>query len=103
MILCQLTFPLKKEPDEKIRPRSTLFSLLITLGLLLSSCGTDEEFYDEAYATEEAATEEVFTDATEAPAAKSAPGEIVYDLGFTRQEDGFTTSAIMAMTFPPQT
>ena len=77
---------------KKSAPLYILFSLLITLGLLLSSCSTDEEFYDEAYVTEEAATQEGSTDATEAPAAESVPGEIVYDLGFTPQENGFNFS-----------
>lgn len=48
-----------------------------------SACGSDEEDYDdEAYATEESAVE--------VPAAESAPGEVVYDLGFTPQENGFS-------------
>lgn len=67
---------------------ASLLAILIISSLFLSACGSDEEYYDEAYATEEYSTEEAATE--EAPASESAPGEVVYDLGFVPQENGFS-------------
>src|SRR5690349_11134829 len=75
------------------RPLHVLFSLLIVFSLFLSSCGVSEEDYSteepsEEYSTEEPATEEADAE----PIATGAPGEIVYDLGFTPQQNGFSFS-----------
>jgi len=75
-----------------------LFSLLIMLSLLLTACGTEEDYATEApteYSEEEYATEAPATDeATQEPdaAITGAPGDIVYDLGFTPEANGFSFS-----------
>jgi hypothetical protein len=79
-------------------PLLKLFSLLIVLTLFLSACGTEEDYATEAptqyteegYATEIPATDE----ATAEPGAAitGAPGDIVYDLGFTPAANGFSFS-----------
>lgn len=86
----------------KKSPLSLLFSLLVILSLILSACGTEDlesgedEYATEEYATEEYATEESMTEApaTEEPAseATSQPGDVVYDLGFTPDVNGFSFS-----------
>ena len=66
-----------------------LLSFLLMFSIFLSSCDvSDEESYDEA-TTQESATDEAYADATEGPAASSAPGEVVYDFGFNPAENGF--------------
>jgi hypothetical protein len=68
---------------------TTIFSLLVILSLFLSACGAAED----EYATEAPITEEpVSAESTEEPAAVTSPGEIVYDLGFTPQVNGFNFS-----------
>ncbi|MBL8102299.1 MAG: hypothetical protein JNM02_07205 [Anaerolineales bacterium] len=57
-------------------------SILVLVSLVLSACGTDEDLIDEVY-TEEAATE--------APEQQfSAPGDVVFDFGFTPEQNGFS-------------
>ncbi len=77
----------------KINPLRIALALLVILGLLLSACGTDAEYSEEDYATEEYTNEEPATDepAVDQATAEvtSAPGDVVYDLGFTPQENGF--------------
>ena len=64
-----------------------IFPLLIVLGLLLSSCGTtDGTSYIEEPATDVSAIEAASVN----PAATSALGEVVYDLGFTPERDEFS-------------
>jgi hypothetical protein len=86
-------FNISKEPLMKKYPVLVLFSLLTILSLMLSACGTAEEDYatevpvdveynEESYATEVAVVE---TD----PGVVAAPGEVIYDLGFTPETNGF--------------
>jgi hypothetical protein len=72
----------------KKNPFFVLVSILAVFSLILSACGSEEDFY-----TEEAFTEEAFTDeaATEAPAQQSStPGEVVFDFGFNPADNGFS-------------
>lgn len=81
---------------KKARPLYMLFTLWIVMGLFLSSCGADEDFATEApldeFATE-APVDEFVTEApgdNEAgPITTGAPGELVYDLGFSVEQNGF--------------
>ncbi|MBI5843030.1 MAG: hypothetical protein HZB19_23305 [Chloroflexi bacterium] len=60
--------------------------------MFLSACGTEDDGYsEEDYATEEYATEAPATDETNTETT-SAPGDIVYDLGFTPESNGFSFS-----------
>jgi hypothetical protein len=80
---------------KKFRLLHVLFSLMILLSLFLSSCGVsgEDEYSEEEYSTEEAYTEEPATEEAEAePFSTGAPGEVVYDLGFTPEENGFSFS-----------
>ena len=79
---------------KKLRALHIVFSLLIVLSLFLSSCAVPEEEYTtEEPATEELATEEPATEEAGAePLATSAPGDVVYDLGFTPEQNGFSFS-----------
>lgn len=66
--------------------RKTLYvlvSLLALFSLLVSACGDEEGYEDETYAEEEPSVSE------EAPQDSSAPGEVVFDFGFTPAENGF--------------
>jgi hypothetical protein len=66
---------------------TTFLPFLIVLSLLLSSCDTTEDGYTtQAPATEESATESAGTESI----ATSAPGEVVYDLGFKPEQNGFS-------------
>jgi hypothetical protein len=56
----------------KKRPLVIAFTFLIVLNLLLSACGEDST-------TDEASTQ-----------VSSAPGDVVYDLGFTPEQNGFS-------------
>jgi hypothetical protein len=78
----------------KFRPLHVLFSFVIVLSLFLSSCGVPEEDeYADEYSTEEYYTEEPATEESDSePIATGAPGEVVYDLGFTPEEHGFSFS-----------
>jgi len=78
---------------KKLRALHIVFSLLIVLSLFLSSCAVSEEDTTEEPATEELATEEPATEEAGAePLATSAPGDVVYDLGFTPEQNGFSFS-----------
>ena len=67
-----------------------LLSLFVLVSMLLSACdSSEEETYDEI-STEQPVTEEPFVDATQEPVATSAPGDIVYNLGFNPAENGFS-------------
>ena len=67
-----------------------LLSLFILVSILLAACDSpEEETYDEI-STEQPVTEEAFVDATQEPVATSAPGDIVYNLGFNPAENGFS-------------
>lgn len=70
----------------KKRPILIVYSLLVVLSLFLSSCGATT---DEEYNTEEPVTEEAGVDATDEPSATSAPGDVVFDFGFTPGQNGF--------------
>ena len=79
----------------KKNPLYLLLSVLVIFSMFLSSCGSAEDDYyyeEEAYYTEEPAADEDYSDATEAPSAESAPGEVVYDFGFNPAENGFSFS-----------
>ncbi len=75
-----------------------LVSILAIFSLLISACGADEgyedEFYEEEVYTEEAVeTEEEEPSAPQdsgAPAIESAPGEVIFDFGFTPEQNGFS-------------
>ena len=88
-----------------MRTKSTylFISLLVIFSLLLSSCGAEEEYEDEASLEEEVATEE-YTDeeepftgstglpseaATETSTFEGITGEVIYDFGFDPVYDGF--------------
>ncbi|MFN8411529.1 MAG: hypothetical protein U0Z26_03995 [Anaerolineales bacterium] len=79
----------------KKRPFVILSSFLLILSLILSACSSiDDATSEPDYSTEMPATE---APATEAPATNEAvtiatgqPGEIVYDLGFNPQDNGFS-------------
>ncbi|MBC7879418.1 MAG: hypothetical protein H7Y59_19795 [Anaerolineales bacterium] len=75
---------------KKFQTLHIVFSLLIVLSLFLSSCGVSEEEYytEEAYSTEEPAAEE----SGDEPIATGVPGEVIYDLGFTSEQNGFSFS-----------
>jgi hypothetical protein len=77
------------EVHVKKRPFFMLVSILTTLSLILSACGTaDETYTEEPFTTEEAVTEEA---ATEAPVQQSsAPGDVVFDFGFNPADNGFS-------------
>jgi len=68
-----------------------LFSLLIILSLVLSSCTTEEDgYYEEDADVTEVATEYAETaEATEA-APTSNPGDVIYNLGFSPETNGFS-------------
>lgn len=72
-----------------------LISILILSSLILSACGVSED-YEEDFSTEEVATEEIVTEeATQASSdatsiTPSAPGDVIYDFGFTPEENGFS-------------
>lgn len=79
----------------KKHPVFILFTLLALFSLVLSACDVAEDtgdtYTDETYAeeteeviTEEAASEEATT------GAESIPGEVIYDFGFTPEENGFS-------------
>lgn len=70
----------------KLRPLHMIFSLLIVLSIFLSSCATDEEYYDDEIVTEEPAVEAPVDE----PNSASEPGEVVYDFGFSVAENGFS-------------
>ncbi len=71
---------------KKLHPFRIIYSLLIVLGLFLSSCGaTDEEYSDAETYTEEPDTQEAGGESSPV----SAPGEVVYDFGFTPEQNGF--------------
>jgi hypothetical protein len=74
-------------------PVLVLLSLLIILSLILSACSTGEEDYatevpvDTGYSDESYATE-VVVDETDGSVV-TAPGEVIYELGFTPETNGF--------------
>lgn len=72
----------------KLKRLHLLFSILIVLSLALTSCDTASEdgFVDEFY-TEEPVYEDV---PTAEPAPVGAPGEVIYDFGFSPVENGFS-------------
>lgn len=77
----------------KKNPFFVLVSILAVFSLILSACGSEEDFYTEEAFTEESFTEEPTTDeaATEAPAQQSStPGDVVFDFGFIPEENGFS-------------
>ena len=80
---------------KKQHPLYMILSLVIVLGLFLAACGSDEEyaedgeFYTEEPSAEEFATEEPSGDG-EAALPASNPGEVVYDLGFLPEQNGFS-------------
>ncbi len=77
----------------KKNPFFVLVSILAVCSLILSACGSEEDFYTEEAATEEFLTEEPATDefATEAPAQQpSTPGDVVFDFGFNPADNGFS-------------
>lgn len=77
----------------KKNPFFVLVSILAVFSLILSACGSEEDFYTEEAFTEEAFTEEPATDeaATEAPAQQSStPGDVVFDFGFNPADNGFS-------------
>src|SRR5690349_16405295 len=77
-----------------LRPLYVVFSFFIVLNLSLSACGVSEEdAYADEYATEEYSTEEpVAEEGGAEPFSTGVPGNLVYDLGFTPQENGFSFS-----------
>ena len=76
----------------KKRPLFIFASLLVLFSLVLSACDVAEDTCYETY-TEDAASEEVSEEepaSDEVPAEASAPGEVVFDFGFTPEENGFS-------------
>ena len=80
----------------KKHPLFVLISMLVMSSLVLSACDVSEDYYEEDLLTEEAYTEEFVTEeATEesgnpAVGITSLPGEVIYDFGFTPEENGFS-------------
>jgi len=80
----------------KKHPLFVLISMLVMSSLVLSACDVSEDYYEEDLLTEEAYTEEFVTEeATEesgnpAVGITSVPGEVIYDFGFTPEENGFS-------------
>ncbi len=61
-----------------------IVSLLVSLSLLISSCGgAEEDYYTEEPATSEAGGDVIAT---------GEPGDVVFDLGFSPEENGFSFS-----------
>lgn len=76
----------------KKHPLIILFSILVLFSLILSACGGEEEAVDETF-MEEAASEEALSEeaATEVSIEQpSAPGDVVFDFGFTPEKNGFS-------------
>ena len=69
----------------KKRPFYLLLSFLVVLSLVQAACGGGEDYY-----TEEPVTEEPFGESTGEPIATGVPGEVVFDFGFTPQQNGFS-------------
>jgi hypothetical protein len=69
-----------------IRPLYLILSLVIVASLFLSSCSGAEEGISDETSTEAPVTEEASID----PATTSVPGDVVYDLGFDPQQNGFS-------------
>ena len=77
-------------------PLFVLSSMLVLSSLVLAACGVSEDSYEDDFSTEEAATQEISTEeATQessnvTAAATGVPGDVIYDFGFTPQENGFS-------------
>lgn len=69
----------------KKRPFYLLLSFLVVISLVQAACGGGEDYY-----TEEPVTEEPFGGSTEEPFATGVPGEVVFDFGFTPEQNGFS-------------
>lgn len=75
-----------------------LVSIVATFSLLISACGADEGYEDEFYEEEVYTEEAVGTEGEEssapqdsgAAAIESAPGEVIFDFGFTPDQHGFS-------------
>lgn len=80
----------------KKHPLFVLISMLVLSSLVLSACGVSEDGYEDDFSTEEAATQEISTEeATQesndvTATATGVPGDVIYDFGFTPQENGFS-------------
>lgn len=81
----------------KKHPAFILFTLLALFSLVLSACDAAEDTGDEAYTedvvveeTEEVIPEDAPTEEASTGAAESIPGEVIYDFGFTPEENGFS-------------
>jgi len=74
----------------KRNPLLILVSILMLLSLLFSACGADE--YDDEYYSDEEDTSAPATEDTGdgEPANASAPGDVIYDFGFTPDQNGFS-------------
>lgn len=70
----------------KKRSLIIVWSMLVVLSLVLSACGTEEDYYEEDYYTEEPATEE--SGGVTLP--QSSPGDVVFDFGFDPTQNGFS-------------
>lgn len=73
----------------KKRSFSIALTLLVILVLFLSACGTDDTSSEEYQTTDTPATDEAATLEPSVDDTSNVPGEIVYDLGFIPQENGF--------------
>ena len=70
----------------KKRSLFIVLSMFVALSLILSACGSDEEYYEEDYYTEEPAAEE----SGGATLPQSSPGDVVFDFGFNPEVNGFS-------------
>lgn len=74
----------------KKHPVLVLISILVLFSLVLSACD-GSEYYEEEFTEEEFLTGEPTEESVdEAAADTSTPGEVVYDFGFTPEENGFS-------------
>ena len=74
----------------KKHPVLVLISILVLFSLVLSACD-GSEYYEEEFTEEEFLTGEPTEESVdEAAVDTSTPGEVVYDFGFTPEENGFS-------------
>lgn len=72
----------------KKQPLFTLFLVMTLLGLVVSACGVDEEYDEDVFIEEEGEPDE--PDSSIAPVDTGAPGDVVFDFGFSPETHGFS-------------